>query len=359
MTDTAVIVRETSALASVQRVHSPCAIEGRDIIVTASVQGFKVVVKKTEFFTPGVNLVPSDPQYATGVLCVFFQPDSLLDSDNDEFKFLDSSRGRLIATKKMFGVYSQGLCVPLSVLAKYGLDPSRVVETQDVTLETKTSKYVAPEELPQYKGISGIPPGNPFPTNQVPKTDEPSLQTSLKYLKMIKGRRVTITIKMDGSSMTVTSDGKLCGRNYQWTDRTPSTEAYYKVNDRFQIVEKIRGSGYSFQGELVGPKINKNTAGIGDLEWMVFNVCKDYVYLPHSEVKRLCEEYKFQTVPCLYEDVSADELPFHTIDDWLEFADNQVYANQARAEGIVVKTSDGLSPRISFKVLSRVYCAKK
>jgi RNA ligase (TIGR02306 family) len=339
------IVRDTSPLASVQRVHSPRPIPGRDIIVVATVQGYTVVVKKTEFFVQGDES-----------LCVFFQPDALLDPANDEFKFLDSKRGRLITTKKMFGVYSQGLCCQLDMVAKYGLDPTTLVEGQDITLALNTSKYVTPEELTTQYQPKTI--HLPFPGQQVPKTDELNLQTYISFLEQIKGRRITITLKMDGSSMTVTSDGKLCGRNFEWAQRDASNEAYYRAAEKYQIFDKLRNAGYecAIQGELVGPKIQINPAGLKEVDWMVFNVFKDHQYLPQTEVNRLCSQWGFKTVPCLYEDVDVDSLPLKTMEDWLTLADRQTYANGKPAEGIVVKTVD--YPRMSFKVISRLYASK-
>ena len=66
--DTSPIIRDTSPLASIQKVHTPKPIIGRDKIVTATVQGFTVVVNKTDFFSND----------ETSALCIFFEPDALL-----------------------------------------------------------------------------------------------------------------------------------------------------------------------------------------------------------------------------------------------------------------------------------------
>ena len=92
------IVRETSPLASIQKVHSPVAIDGRDQIVTATVLGYRVIVKKSDFFPDfDLNKESSSSSFS---LCVFVQPDSLMDESNPRYTFLDSKRKRLVCTKK-------------------------------------------------------------------------------------------------------------------------------------------------------------------------------------------------------------------------------------------------------------------
>jgi len=348
------IIRETSPLASVQRLHSPRPILNRDQIVTAQVQGFTVVVKIAEFFVRGVNLDPADPHYAQGVLCVFFEPDALLDPAQDLFRFLDSPQGRRVKTKRMFGVYSQGVCCPVTVVALYGMDPTTLAEGQDLTAALRVTKYIDPAEASQY--VASPTEHAPFPPH-VPKTDEPNLQSHPEFLQQLVGRRVTVTLKMDGASMTVTSDGQLCGRNYTWDVRSTSNASYFAADARYAIRSTLQQhpEKVAVQGELLAPKINKNQAGVKDVTWLVFNVFRDGQYLPHRDVEDLCRRWGFFTVRCLHLDVAATDLPYRTLEDWLDYADTLTYDNQRSAEGIVVKTSDGLEPRLSFKVLSRRY----
>lgn len=346
--DSVPIVRETSPLASVQYVHSPKSIPNRDQIVTAKVQGFTVVVNKNQFFSA-----------ENKTLCIFFQPDSLLDTENEDFKFLESKKGRLVTTKKMYGVFSQGLCMPLDMVKTYGLDPNILKEGQDLTQDLKVTKHVSDEEKTQYVAVPNMTA--PFPTQTVPKTDEPNLQSLADVLASIQDRHVTVTIKVDGSSMTVTDDGKLCGRNFEWTEKDNSNSGYFEMDEKYKIREQIKGTGLQFQGELCGPKIQNNPLGLNEKKWLVFNVFDSNTnqYLAHTKVVELCDKFGFDTVPCLYDDVLVSDLPFKSVQDWLEFANKQVYAtNKKTAEGIVVKTVDKHS-RVSFKVISQVYLTKK
>lgn len=347
------IVRDTSALASIQLVHSRTPVEGFSKLVRATVKGYNVMVDDETFFPEGV----------TESRCIYLEVDSLLDPENPAFSDFDSKHGRLIKTKgfKIKGgsakVYSQGLCLPLTALEYYKMKPQDVKMGQDVTAAMKVTKYVSNSEKSQY-----VAPANgtaPFPV-QVPKTDELNAQTYPEMLEQMRGRRVAVTQKVDGSSMTYTSDGQICGRNYEWTAKTPSNAAYFAMVDKYKLDKVVKGSGYNVQGELVGPKIQKNPLQLKECKWLVYNMYHKGQYLPHVEVVKKCQEWGLDTVPCLFgsPDVAFDDLPFKTVEDWVSLADKQEYAHPDKpnpAEGLVIKTVDGKEPRISCKVMSRVY----
>lgn len=337
--------RETSFLASVQRLHSPQPLPNKDKIVLAQVLGYNVIVSK-DYFSEGKS----------SVLVVFFEEDALLDPDNEEFKDLDSSKGRLVSKRKMYGVISQGFVSPLTVVKSYGLNPEELKEGQDLTQIMKVVKYVKPSENNQYKK-KPKPQQEPlkdFPSYLVPKTDEPNFQSKPEFLEAIKDRKIVVTIKVDGSSMTVTSDGQICGRNYIWEKEDKSNEPYFVAERKYQIISKIKDSGYHFQGELCGPKIQNNTAGIDGVKWCIFNVMENGKYLSHKDTQALCEEWGFDTVP----ELKLESRP-ETVEEWLKLAESQVYAASGKlVEGLVIKTDDDKGPRVSFKVISRIYSNK-
>jgi RNA ligase (TIGR02306 family) len=352
--------RLTSPLASIQLLRNPRPIPGKDNIVAASVQGYDVVVSK-DFFK---DETPA---------CIFFEMDALLDPQNDAFKDLDSKKGRRVVSKNFSGGFvSQGFCAPLSVLTQYGLDPEKVRVGQDVTSALKVTKYLVPKEAFQYNKGAGFPA---FPSDTVPKTDELNVQSANKkqnelamsgpeMFAAVQNRRISITLKLDGSSMTVTSDGEICGRNYIWDREDKSNKDYFEVARKLKILEKIKGSGYHVQGELVGPKIQGNRLGLKEVDWFVFNIFSKGKYLPHSEVVKLCLEWGFSVVPSLDPELfDKKEQDMETrMKNWLQVVDKLTYpypASDKPAEGIVVKTEDHGEnlPRISFKMMSRNYKA--
>lgn len=337
--------RLTSPLASVQLLTKPRNIPGKDRIVAAKVQGWDVVVSK-EFFKEGQ--IP---------VCIFFEPDALLDPENEEFKTYDSKKGRRITSKKLYGVFSQGLCLPVDIVKSYGINLKDLHVGQDVTSVLKVTKYVAPTEIVQYNKAAGFPA---FPANIVPKSDECNVQSAPELFEAIQGRSISVTLKLDGASMTVTSNGQICGRNFIWDREEKVNEHYFQAEKKFQILEKINGTGFHVQGELVGPKIQGNPLSLKEVDWFVFNIFYQGSYLPHAQVIKLCAEWGFNVVP------SVENFdPKASLEDWMDMVDQLKYPiSQKPAEGIVVKTEDHggnliVVPRISFKIISRNYKPKE
>jgi len=95
-------------LATIQKIKELAPIPGKDKIVLASFYGtgWQVIV--------GKDMNIDD-------LCVYIEPDALL-PDIPEFAFLkprcwsNSLQKHRIKTIKLGGVYSEGLCLPLSIL---------------------------------------------------------------------------------------------------------------------------------------------------------------------------------------------------------------------------------------------------
>lgn|SRR3990167_737890 len=91
-------------LASIQVISALDPIEGADRIERATVLGWQLVVKKGEF--------------SVGDLCVYVEIDSLL-SDLPEFEFMRNRNFR-VRTIRLKNTLSQGLALPISVLARIG-----------------------------------------------------------------------------------------------------------------------------------------------------------------------------------------------------------------------------------------------
>lgn len=91
-------------LASIQTITEIMPIEGKDRIVLATVEGWHVIVQKSEF--------------AVGDKCVFIEIDSVL-PEKPWFEFLRPKKFR-IRTMKLGNTISQGLALPLSIFENYG-----------------------------------------------------------------------------------------------------------------------------------------------------------------------------------------------------------------------------------------------
>ena len=351
------LTRETSPLASVQRIEFSGLIPKRDNLIAAKVLGFSVVINKTNF--------------SDNSLCIFFEPDALLDSTNEKFAFLDSKNGRIVKRQKAYGVVSEGLALPLDVVLPYGLKIEDLIEGQDLTDAMKVTKYVSTQEQQIYKPKT-LKALIPFPLHIVPKTDETNVQSSVlrdskeqmkdtrskvNILEAIVGRRLAITTKLDGTSMTVTSTGLVCGRNYAWNKEDIEGKVYWEMENKYEVIKKISDTSLSIQGEICGPKIQKNRLKLTENHWFVFNIFNSLTneYLPHVEVIEWCDKLQLETVPCIAANIEYKEWPYKTLESLLQLADTTVDWNASPAEGIVVKTVDNSGPRISFKVLSLMY----
>ena len=111
------IINGRRSLAYIQTVHDIQPIAGADNIELIHVNAWTLIAKKGEF--------------QDGDKCVFFEIDSKLPADNPAFEFLAAKHYK-VKTYKLgkFGVVSQGLALPLSVLPE--IDPAIELNT-DVT----------------------------------------------------------------------------------------------------------------------------------------------------------------------------------------------------------------------------------
>ena len=111
------IINGKRSLAYIQTVHDIQPIVGADNIELVHVNAWTLIAKKGEF--------------QDGDKCVFFEIDSKLPADNPAFAFLAAKHYK-VKTYKLgkFGVVSQGLALPLSVLPE--IDPAIELNT-DVT----------------------------------------------------------------------------------------------------------------------------------------------------------------------------------------------------------------------------------
>lgn len=98
------------ALATIEQVLAIEPIEGADRVEKLTIRGWNVVSQKGTF--------------NVGDLCFYFEVDSMMPTDDPRFAFLgdghkprtnaDGYTGYVLKTKKLRGVYSQGLALPTS-----------------------------------------------------------------------------------------------------------------------------------------------------------------------------------------------------------------------------------------------------
>lgn len=163
-----------SNLATVQRIKSITPIDGKDFISIANVLGWYVIVRKDHF--------------SVNDLCVYISIDSVLPENNKEFSFMEKHKYR-VKTIKMSGVYSQGICFPLSILPG---SPDYYQEGDDVTKILGVTKWEKPISLQMRGQVRGN-----FPSF-IRKTDEERLQNIPWVLNEYRLIKWCVTEKLNG-----------------------------------------------------------------------------------------------------------------------------------------------------------------
>lgn len=212
------LITEGRKLVTIRKINAIDPIEGADLIVKATVDGWEVVTKKGEF--------------NVGDYCVFFEIDSFVPVQLPQFAFLAGSSCKIdetgterfrLRTKKLKGVTSQGLALPiklfwnelLTIIFKRNDDPISIDSEMDELLEVleesrdgieqfiNVTKYERPDERNGGVGASKCKAAGNFPI-VIPKTDEDRVQNIFgKYSQTMKGVPFRKSLKLDGSSETI------------------------------------------------------------------------------------------------------------------------------------------------------------
>ena len=333
-------------LATIRTIANLEPIPNADLIEVATIDGWKVVVKKGDF--------------QIGDKCVYCEIDSILPA-GPEFEFL-APRHYRIKTIKLKGQLSQGICFPISILdgRKYGTDTREspaysIDEGTDVTGLLKITKY----EPYMPESLSGLAKG--ILPSSIPKTDEERVQNIPSVLQRHKNRLMYITEKLNGTSMTVyyTDEFGVCSRRLDLKETEDN--AYWRMARIANLEEKLKsvGTPIAIQGELIGHGIQKNPYKLsqGDLQFRLFNVfdINRGQYFLFDALKSFAVAYDIPMVPVLDEEFELD----HDVDALLQLAEGKSTLALVEREGIVFRSLDFVYDqdigRLSFKAISNKY----
>lgn len=328
-------------LATVEEILAIEPIENADALELATVRGWGVVVRKDEF--------------SVGDKVVYFEIDSFLDVERQEFSFLkdrgtrpmndpeDEKKkiyGHALRTIKLRGQISQGLVLPMSEFPKFVADQPVGTDLTDNLGVLKYEPYVKPQGGPRRLYT--------FPTKYAVKSDAERVQNlsqrQWSSLQDIPGWYATL--KIDGQSVTYFKDDegalKIATRNYEIVNPiSPTFPPYEWLWSNWDTIEGLLEPGNALQGELYGPSIQGNKMGIKELKFAPFNFFYYASLIPREE---WYPEFEELAVPTL--DVEFPE----TIKEAVDQANDLRYpTNGSQAEGIVWHNSD---PEVA-KVLGR------
>jgi RNA ligase (TIGR02306 family) len=259
-----------------------------------------------------------------------------------------------IRTIKLRGQVSQGILFPVSAFpdkAIWRITGDAPFEGTDVTEALGITKY----EPPLPAGSNDIE-GQFF--DGVPKTDEERVQseTGMRLHAALLGRPYYITVKCDGSSMTIAQHNgvtKVASRNYRLAESDSS--AYWRAaktvgpNGKSLIDFVDEHPHLALQGELVGPGIQNNRLGCYAPMCLVFNIYDRNmgVRLSWPEMQEHAADW-FYLVPLVE---GPTEGFRYTPEELLAMAEGKYDGSGNEREGIVIRSADPYD-QISFKAIS-------
>jgi len=347
-------------LASAEKILNLTPIEGADLIETADILGWKVVVKKGD--------------YKIGDLVSYVQIDTVVPSLR-EYDFLESRKFR-VRTIKLRNQISQGLIVPLPA--------GNYKEGDDLTDILQIKKYEKPDnnprELQEKKPNSGykkwmylfkynvlykIFPSlkhklrSTFPKELVSITDEERIQNIPHVLEKYKYKPFIASYKLDGSSITIIhsrflfkSRFRICSRRFELHDKHNDWYKAFKSTNFEKEIKKLvkyfKTDDIIIQGELIGKKFNGNHHNLEQDEIRIFNIFVNKEKIDQLLLIDICTELDIPHCP-IYKFVTLNM----SMGEILKFSEIKDILNpNVEAEGLVWRCIDD---NLSFKVINNKY----
>lgn len=370
------------ALATIRKIADIQPIDGADQIVVATIDGWKLVVKKGEFKVGDLVLYIEIDSWVPHELAPFL-------SKGQEPREYNGVKGERLRTIKLRGQVSQGLLLNPTSVDQYieykiseeepgAMPTSRILmfgkEGDDLTEALGIQKWEAPIPAQLQGQASGA-----FPTSLIPKTDQERIQNCFGDIQKKAKRFATekvwnaetqtleerpavlpedfeeptyeVTLKLDGSSCTI----------FRWEGelRVASRNLELKINDENKdntfvaMALKIGDSipeGIAVQGELMGPGIQGNREAFTEHRFFVFDMfnIKEHEYLSPSQRRNYCQWLGLEHVPMLGDAWNAPE----SVESGLAIAEGPSINHKIR-EGLVWKCNE--DPSFSFKTISNKY----
>lgn len=305
----------------------------------------------------GWNVVDQVGKYQVGDLVVFlevnsFSPHTLTPFLTRPEKFPQvymGVEGQRLRTVRLRGALSQGLILPMTVLAGTYTDADIGTDVGELL---GVVKWEAP---PEYNPADarGL-----FP-DFIPKTDQERIQNCCGFIKSLGDVTAEVQEKLEGQSHTAylnAGEFGVCSRNLNLRD---SDNTFWNTARKFQLEEKLRGLGrnLAIQSEQVGPGIQNNIYGLTEHRLYVFDIwdIDEQRFLEPEERRALVAELGLIDAPLMS---SKEKIGGRTVAQFLKLANGKSvlgFTNTLR-EGLVYKING--PRRVSFKTISDEYLLK-
>lgn len=332
-------------LATIEKIHSIQPHFNADSLEVAKIKEWPVVVKKGE--------------YRDGMLVIFIRIDSIVPSDWYYFKFMEKQHYR-VWNAKFRKAPSQGLVCPVSLIMEKTHVAATIWEGLDVTELLGVTKY----EKPIDASSSGDAKGS-FPSHLVSITDEDNLLNYPEVLDELRGELCYLTVKADGSSMTVFHNNGavgVCSRRLEQKEGS----GFWVIADSYGLPDKLKAQtlNLAIQAEACGGKIQGNPLGLQRPSMFVFNIKQIDTgkWYGWEDIKSTCALFGIPTVQLVCEPFVFDDT--WTIARLQELANKVTYTTDKgevrKGEGIVIrpvtpKYSPALGKALSVKILNQDY----
>ena len=277
-------------MAKIVTIKELIPIEGKDRIELATFEEnmYRVIVQKG---------------FSVGDLAIFVEADSLLPNDN-KYEFLkarcfkEALQRYLIKPMKMAGHISMGIVFDMTFLPKRkkaykaGEDVSEILgikkyePQEDASPKKKNGlsafmwNHTITRPIMKLMNIFQEKEKKSFPVWLIDKSDEVNLQDCSYLLKTYKDTISYVTIKMEGQSATYLFQPKkklfsnkkklgnytVCSRNNAYFVKQAMPHLFdlserYGIKEKLEAYFKTYGIMLAIQGEVCGPKIQKNIYG--------------------------------------------------------------------------------------------------
>lgn len=333
-------------MATIRKISAIESIPEADKICVYVIDGWKVVDTIGKYQVDGFVVFCEIDSFIPNSIAPFLTP-----ADRFPKEYL-GVKGEKLKTKKLRGVISQGLLLPLSILGK----PEEIFAIgenctgADVSEQLGIVKY----DPPMPAQLAGQAKGN-FPS-LVPKTDQDRIQGI--DLEKYYGE-YEVTEKLEGSSCTFHLDQEgnfeVCSRNLSLKE--DQNNSFWKAALMYNIREKMLNNdlqGLAIQGELIGEGIQGNIYNLKGVDFYVYDIydTKQSKYLNSDDRVVLCKDLGLKHVPLL--DNSFVLTEYKTKEQLLAMAEGSSKLNpKQEREGCVLKSIN--DPSKSFKIVSNRY----
>lgn len=378
-------------LATIRKISAIDPIPDADAIEVATVDGWKIVVKKGEYQVDDLVVYVEIDSFIPTELAPFL-------SKGKEPREYNGVKGERLRTVKLRGQISQGLILPLfgyqtvnvaertvenhpGLIEKFATYENVANRPYPVWIENITEEefYIMPDgrcdsfiyeidlserlgiqkyEAPIPACLAGTVRGN-FPSF-IPKTDQERIQNLSKKFELFKQYIWEITEKLDGSSCTFyfnNGDFGVCSRNLDLKEDYNNT--FWKMAAKYDVETNMEkyGKNLAIQGEIIGEGIQGNPYKIQGQRFFVFDIydIDNGVYYQALERKLICGLMELEHVPTI---IPGYKLPEEfSVDNVLQMAEDKSKLNEkTEREGIVFKCIE--NPDLSFKAISNRFLLK-